>query len=658
VIKLIKSILYYGVDELLLEQIPLRAGPLTLLFEDGSLRYIRYGVHEVLRRVYVAVRDRNWGTVPSQITNLQIDNQGDSFRIHFDVNCQQDEIDFRWRGEITGLADGELTFTMDGQAYTEFWGNRIGFCVLHPIEGCTGQPCEIEKVDGSRVWAHFPLLISPHQPFKNLRAIRHPVAPGVSAEVRMEGELFEMEDQRNWSDASFKTYCTPLALPFPVWVKAGDRVVQKIQLRLDGDGIRTVEASEPSDFVVISTCSEPLAPFPSLGLGIASHDLPFTTRETERLGALNLSHLRVDLYFNQPDWALKFERAVNQARSLDTSLEIGLHLSANPEGELESVRKMTDHWEPEVVRWLIYHQDETCTDLKWVDLARGVLETYGETIPFGCGADSNFTELNRGMTLETLSLSPATPDFLVYAVNPQVHASDNPSLVENLAGLGETVRSAQRIAGDRAVVVSPVTLKPRFNVAATGPARKTNPDQLPPAVDPRQISLLGAGWTLGALKYLAENSARSVTFYETTGWLGVMETEAGSPLPGAFRSIPGAVFPMYHIFADVAMFAGGQVVQVKSSDSLRVDALALRKDDQSRIWVANLDGNASRIRILNLPKQVCLKILDEDSYLDAVQAPDHYRQQPGQVKTTVGECLFLELKPYAIVRIEIQGDYR
>ena len=29
------------------------------------------------------------------------------------------------------------------------------------------------------------------------------------------GDVFEMEDQRNWTDASFKTYCTPLRQPFP-----------------------------------------------------------------------------------------------------------------------------------------------------------------------------------------------------------------------------------------------------------------------------------------------------------------------------------------------------------------------------------------------------------------------------------------------------------
>ena len=61
--------------------------------------------------------------------------------------------------------------------------------------------------------------MSPHQPFLDIRAIRHEIAPGRALEVRFEGEWFEMEDQRNWSDASFKTYSTPLsrALPAPIW---------------------------------------------------------------------------------------------------------------------------------------------------------------------------------------------------------------------------------------------------------------------------------------------------------------------------------------------------------------------------------------------------------------------------------------------------------
>ncbi len=77
-------------------------------------------------------------------------------------------------------------------------------------------------------------------------------------------------------------------------------------------------------------------------------------------------------------------------------------------------------------------------------------------------------------------------------------------------------------------------------------SRSCEPGELPPQVDVRQMSLFGACWTAGSFKYLAEAGTQSITFYETTGWRGVMETEAGSPLPELFRSLPGTVFPMYH----------------------------------------------------------------------------------------------------------------
>ena len=41
-----------------------------------------------------------------------------------------------------------------------------------------------------------------------------------------------MEDQRNWTDASFKTYGTPLKNPSPVEVKAGTKISQTFALTL------------------------------------------------------------------------------------------------------------------------------------------------------------------------------------------------------------------------------------------------------------------------------------------------------------------------------------------------------------------------------------------------------------------------------------------
>ena len=61
------NVLYYGRDEALPERLLLRAGPLSLVYEAGGVRYVKWGDREVLRRVYVAVRDSYWRTVAHRL---------------------------------------------------------------------------------------------------------------------------------------------------------------------------------------------------------------------------------------------------------------------------------------------------------------------------------------------------------------------------------------------------------------------------------------------------------------------------------------------------------------------------------------------------------------------------------------------------------------
>ncbi len=277
------------------------------------------------------------------------------------------------------------------------------------------------------------------------------------------------------------------------------------------------------------------------------------------------------MWLRKEGWQSELHRGVNESRSIDCALEIAIHLTDNAKAELLKLFPVMKEVQPKVARWIIFHSNETSTKPKWVAMTREILGEYDPSIPFGSGANTNFTELNRAQR------NVQIPDFLVFSANPQVHAFDNLSLIENMSGLGEVVISARRIAAGKPVLVSPVTFKPRFNIVATGAENEPDPSELPAPAEPRQMSLFGACWTLGGIKYLAENGVSSATFFETTGPLGVMETESGSPLPEKFQSISGAVFPLFHIFADVADLAGGQVIQSKSSNPLKVESLALRK---------------------------------------------------------------------------------
>ena len=259
-----------------------------MIFEAGDLRYIRFGDHEILRRVYVAVRDHNWDTILPQLSNVQIEQEGDAFRITYDVANKMADVDFFWRGTIAGDADGTITFSMDGEARSTFRRNRIGFCVLHPM-GCAGVPCRIEKVDGAVEESAYPIAIAPQYlidgeikpvaPFNNMRAVRYEVTSGVEAEVRFEGEIFEMEDQRNWTDASYKTYGTPLSEPFPVEVAAGTKISQRITVTLKTQSELSTEKSDAAaQSLTFGISSADPQPLPQIGLGVASHGEPLNTR--------------------------------------------------------------------------------------------------------------------------------------------------------------------------------------------------------------------------------------------------------------------------------------------------------------------------------------------------------------------------------------------
>jgi hypothetical protein len=157
---------------------------------------------------------------------------------------------------------------------------------------------------------------------------------------------------------------------------------------------------------------------------------------------------------------------------------------------------------------------------------------------------------------------------------------------------------------------------------------------------------------LAGLKHLAQARLASVTFFETAGWRGIMETDAGSPLPGKFRSTPGAVFPLYHVLADISEFAGGQVVFSQSQDHLAVEVFALRKAARARVLLANLSHQPQTVRLPWRASAAHVRCLDESNALAAMTEPERFRLQPGKRKRPSARKLELELLPYALARID------
>jgi hypothetical protein len=602
---------YYGSPEPLPERRELRAGPLVATYEAGDLRYVTVGGVEVCRRWYAAVRDRNWGTVPGVISDEVIEESAGGFRVTYTRTHRQGDIHFVWRAEIVGTP-GSVTFTFDGEAQSTFLRNRIGFCVLHPPDTCAGQPVRLNGTEETK----FPTAIAPWNPFRELRELSHTVPYGGRVTWTFDGDLFETEDQRNWTDASFKTFCTPLRLPFPVEVKAGDRVRQVVTLKVE-------DVRPPQDGRLppgeLHVGWEVMGRPPHLGLCASAR--PLTAGELDLLRLLRPGHLRVELDLTRPDFAGRLRQATAEATVLDAFLELALFASDDVRAEGERLAAALDEIRPPVSRAMLFHTREWVTPRRIVGPLRAALDDYDLEVAAFAGTAANFTELNRGRA-ELPSL-----DGVCYSVQPQEHTFDNASLVECCGTISQTAWDARQFA--RRVAVGPVTLRKRVNPYATGPWE-------PPPPDPRQGSLFGAAWTLGTLDPLRHAAAAS--FYETVGPRGVIDG--------------GRVFPLFHVLADALEMAESDVMRFDTSDWLRLAALVLADGTRTRVMVANTTAEPLAVTLDGLSPEVHVRTLDETTFDLATTDPVAFRSAPGGTTATHDRKLTLTLRPYAYVRID------
>lgn len=615
-----RAVRLFGTDDSVDEPRTLKAGGLTAEFESGNLRYIKFHGIEIIRAISYIVRDKNWGTYNPKLSNLKIEETANSFRVSYEAETSDQNQIFRYTAVISGDSQGILRFEGKGKSITDFLTNRTGFVVLHPIEGVAGAPARIEHVDGSIVNTAFPALIDPVQPMMNLRAITHEFSKGVSVRCLMEGDTFEMEDQRNWTDASYKTYVRPLALPWPYTIPKGETLVQAVSLSVSG--ALNKQNGVGSSSIIKLELGEAISSVPPLGTALDPDDLDMAEVHHAELKGIGIDHVICHYDPRRGHNRSTLARQVELARSL------------GKEVWLEAIITRVDGWEDEVtslgvdvaalgrpfsVIMLSPASDMKCTlpGSVWPPcppadaLFIHARKTFGSVMLAG-GMFSYFTELNR-------KRPPVDHiDLVSFTTSALVHAGDDRSVTESLEAIPHIARSVTAISGMRPWVVGPSAIGMRDNPYGAEVAK--NPHDIRQAMnrnDPRQRGLIAAAFDVGYFSHMAYGGAKAIALGGFVGPFGVLPTQTMWRKP--YYDEAGGVFPVYHIRKAIAEMKGAKLRILKSSRPRDVMGISAETLHGQVTLIANLTGSTQEINLDNAFSKAKFVKLNAEHFIKATK---------------------------------------
>jgi hypothetical protein len=621
----------------------LTAGPLAVELDNGNLRYLRVGGVEVLRSLAFLVRDENWGTYVPVLSDVSIQQRTDGFTVSYRASCRSGTQQMDYDARIEGRSDGSLEFTGAAMPATDFLTARTGFVVLHPLKGVAGQALEVEHVDGTAERSSFPALVDPIQPFLHIRSLTHEVMPGLKAVVRMEGDSFEMEDHRNWTDASFKTYVRPLARPWPYALKAGETVRQSVSLTLHGTAPKPAKpASGAAIEVTLGAVTRQRMPL--LGLGMPAEEIAATTEAIDLLkrAAPNLLICEMDPRRRHGRAELEAYRWLCEKTGARCELEVVVQSIDRFADELTGVAAQVRE------AGLKLESVAVCPvgDLKSVlpggerppapalaDLYRATRAAFAG-VRLGGGMFSFFTELNRKRPPAELL------DFVHNGTCPIVHAADDRSVMETHEALPYQVTTARSFIGKTPYRIGPSSIGCRDNPHGKTYTPNPNNERVCLAKsDPRQRGLFGAAWALGYVASLAPTGVEAISFGAPTGPLGIIDGTGA------------AVVPAYHVVAGLTRASGSRRVAATSSDESRVRCIAYRAQRATLLWIANLSARDQDIEVAHAGADTWGIVLDEASFVQATARPAEFQAAPRPIDTTR-----LKLRAYAVALLCINDS--
>lgn len=565
-----------------------------------------FGSRSILRGMRAVIRDDDWRTLTPAITEMEDRSTDDELVSRLGIRYSGWGQTYTSTVTLT-LRSDSLRMDFHGRADAAFRGNRVGLVVLHHPDDA-GTQVSVTSPSGEQAAARFPEEISPHQPLMNIAGLEWH-RDGVNVRLQFGGDVFETEDQRNWTDASFKTYGTPLARSFPVAHPAGSEVVQSVTVTVSGDGSDGSAETRADGARAGASSAAPLRAVVEADvvgrvppIGVAYGDSGADATNVQAIAGLE--SLLVELEGPLETRARRASAATALAERLDTRID--LRIVAASGGELAATLDLLDL--NRVRRMAVYDPASHVTEPPLWHALTAEAARRGFEGDLVAGTRAHFTELNR--TIERL---PPDAAGVTFSITPQMHAREVERIVQTLPMQTLVLQNARRLAGDRSLHIGPITLRPRFNAVATSSGGSAIAAE--DATDELQADAFTAAWTLGSIAALSGGSvepgeidgpAASVSYFEMFGARGIDDADGGP-------------YPVGRLLRALAPLAGADVLRVTGhADGLVVYPVRTAAD--LTVFIANLDDSQHALE-LTLPAQTDatgIRIVDFSASEDGV----------------------------------------
>ena len=603
-----------------------RAGPLRAEFDNGALRYIRVGGVEVLRAIAFLVRDENWGTFSPEITQPQHRRNPALFRsaIAAAVPTQRASWSTRRRSPVGATA--RFPSRSVAEPKTDVLTNRTGFIVLHPVEGVAGHPVKVLHVDGREQRSTFPETIDPRCPFKDVRALSHEIAPDTWATCTMEGDAYETEDQRNWSDASYKTYIRPLTSPGPTRCRKARRFSSRSNCRFP-EACRT--ASGAADGPVLpSRVGGEIGKLPAIGLGVPADEAAHALANADLLKRLSPRWLicQVDLRSGHGRAELERYRALGELTGAEIMLEIVTLGTLDPAAEFAPVAKAAADAGLKPAAVAVFPAQDMVSvqpDAPWPEMP-SFDETYAAArnafpgVKLGGGMAAYFTELNRKRPPSALL------DFVTHTTCPNVHAADDRSVMETNEAIPFQILTTRSFMGDMPYRIGPSQLGCRENpYGRTTAPNAGNSRVCLSLVDPRQRGIYNAAWTVAYVAACARGGVEASPSATHRPLRPHLPPQAGSAHPWFDGLDRPERLPRPSMSSPASPPSPAQRSFRPMSPRRRGRGPRGARRRQDVLWLANLTGDPVDVELAADLADARIVTLDPDAFEELTRAPDY-----------------------------------